>query len=401
MISGLGVMVMLTAPTVCAPWHLDASLRFVREAEQRNPASWPQIDGPRALISGETWAGVNRAVNDRIPFRGTLMGWKRDAEVSVLGARVVGKVGVGREGWLFFLPELGELAGTPDQMRASLSAAERFAAERPPGARLILVPAPDKSSLYPGRLVGPLERMREAGEPPRRLAREWFRTPGQPERVHTWSLFERAQAATPTLLYEVTGSHHSSIGSMVLARAMIDAVDPTLWNDGFVTYTETLVFQSDLSRSAGYKGRKEPWDRYEVVRPGVELVRYIRDGEPAPGQDRPPQGGHEANMRPARYINRSTGAGLIPGRTLIVHDSFIASYLRPTLRQFYEDVTFIHYNDLRGPDFQEALGDFDLVYLQCVERSLRPLFGGYFARYNLPGEHLARAISDRGMLTDE
>lgn len=406
LISGLGAMAMLAVPLVCAPWSSADSLRFIRQAEQRTPAAWPSIDGAGAFLSGETWAGVNRAVNDRIPFRGAMIGWKRDAEVRVLGDRVLGTVGIGREGWLFYLPELGELAGTPDQVRAALAGAERFGAERfgserPAGARLILVPSPDKSSLYPGQLVGPLERMGEAGEPARRLVRDWYRAGGVPERVDTWSLFERAQAATPTLLYETTGSHHSSFGSMVLARAMVDAVDPALWDDGLVKHTETLVYQSDLSRSAGYLGRTESWERFEVVRPGVELVRYIRDGEHAPGQDRPPAGQQAANMRPARYINRPTGAGLIPGRTLIVHDSFIASYLRPTLRQFYEDVTFIHYNDLRGSDFQEALGDFDLVYLQCVERSVRPLFSGYFARHALPGEHRARGIAERGMETSD
>jgi hypothetical protein len=401
LISGLGAMAMLAVPLVCAPWYSADSLRFIRQAEQRTPAAWPSIDGAGALLSGETWAGVNRAVNDRMPFRGAMIGWKRDASVGVFGNRVLGTVGVGREGWLFFVPELGELAGTPEQVRAALAGAERFGSERPAGARLILVPSPDKSSLYADRLVGPLERKWEAGEPARRLVREWYRSGGMPERVDTWSLFERVQAATPTLLYEKTGSHHSSFGSMVLARAMVDAVDPTLWEDGAVTHTATLVYQSDLNGLAGYMGRTESWERFEVVRPGVELVRYIRDGEVAPGQDRPPPGQHAADMRPARFINRSAGAGLIPGRTLIVHDSFVASYLRPTLRQFYEDVTFIHSNDLRGPDFQEALGDFDLVYLQCVERSVRPLFSGYFARHALPGEHRARAIAERGMETSD
>ena len=328
------------------------------------------------------WGQINLAINDRMPMRGRLLRLKLDLETNVLRERLLGtpgaqQVGLGRDDWLFLLAELGELTGTDDEVSFALDRAESAAGDPAWHARLILAPAPDKNSIYPEQLSAALKRLLRPHAENRERIRAWFRSSGTPDRIDTWSVFQEAKPAADELLYEATGSHHSSYGSMLLAKSMIDAADPSLWDPDHVQHVATWTFQSDLRTLAGYEGRVEDWKRYEVIRPGIELVTFLHDGRLISGTDRTPAEPGAEN-KPARYINRSTGSPIVPGRTLIVHDSFIASYLRPTLRQFFEDVTFVHHNDITPGDLQDSMRTFDLVYFEFAERGARPILQGYF-----------------------
>ncbi len=379
-------MAMLAWPLATAPWLTKDALHFVRNGEKRQPAAWPEIDHAGDLLASQTWGRVNQAINDRTPLRGELTEARRHIEIGVLGEREFGQVGIGRDGWLFYLPELGALTGTVAEVDHALAAYERARAEHGWSARVVLVAAPDKNSIYPEMLSAPLRDLLRPHLAKRQRIRDWFRQPGTPDRLDTWSYYERAKSGAIEPIYEPTGSHHSSLGSMHLAHAMIDAADPTLWDWSRVVHTETLVYQSDLSTMAGFVNRTESWDRYEVRRPGVETIAFVHNGTLMPeGVDRPPAA-PRANDLPARYVNRSDDAELIPGRTLVVHDSFIAGYLRPTLSRFFADVTFVHANLLTPGDLQDALNDFDLVYLECAERGIRPFLQGYFSVWQPPGE---------------
>ncbi|MFK7883502.1 MAG: hypothetical protein AB8F26_04875 [Phycisphaerales bacterium] len=389
-ISGTAALIMMAAPLLGSVFWSRDSLSFIRNAEKREPAGWPRPSKPADFFDSVLWQQVNLAINDRIPFRGDLLQLKLDLETRLLKEQLLGangneQVGLGRDGWLFLLQELGGMSGTDDEITFAISKAEA-AGENPSWkARLVLVPAPDKNSIYPEQLSPELERQLQPYAAKRERIRNWFASPGLPERLDTWSVFFRAKPNAEEALYEPTGSHHSSYGSMLLARAMIDAANPDLWDDDFVTHVRTLTYQSDLRSLAGWVGRTEDWKRYEVIRPGVELTAFLHNGELLEGVDRPPETPGAQN-KPARYINQSDSAELVPGRTLIVHDSFIASYLRPTLRQFFADVTFVHSDTIKPGDLQDALRSFDLVYFEFAERGARPILQGFFTDQTPAGE---------------
>jgi len=393
-ISGVGALLLLAAPILGAAIWSEDSLDFVRQTEKRPPAAWPAFSAPGDLIDADTWRQADRAIGDRIPWRAALVRTKVGIETRVLGDRLLGvpgeeKVGLGRDGWLFYLDSLGAMTGDSEQVARALAAAESAAASEDWRARLILVPAPDKASLYPEQLSRPLKRMLEPHAGNRGAIRDWFRQPGLPDRVDTWAYFKRAQASSEKPLYEPTGSHHSSFGSMVLAHAMLDAIDPSLWEPNLITHRATVRYQSGLSTLAGFFDRIESWERFEIVRPGIETEAFIHDGNLIPNADRAPNG-PGANDLPARYINRSAGPPLVDGRTLIVHDSFIAGYLRPTLSRFFSDVTFIHYRLITPGDLQDALRDYDLVVLEFVERSARQTLQGFFSKREPAGKDAIR-----------
>lgn len=393
-ISGSASLIMLAVPLLGSVLWSDESLSFIRKNEKREPAEWPTVAGARGVVDSAMWRQVDRAINDRIPFRGQLLQLKLDLETSLLKERLPGnaasrQVGIGRDEWLFLLSELGSMTGTDKQVSFALEMVERAAGNPAWRARLVLVPAPDKNSVYPEQLSPPLERLLEPHLEKRARIRVWFAAEGTPDRIDTWSAFRDAKPGAEELLYEPTGSHHSSYGSMLLAQAMIDAADPSLWDDSLIQYTRTLTYQSDLRTLAGWAGRAEDWRLFEVVRPGVELVTLLHDGNIIESADRPPNTPGAQN-KPARYINRSTGPELIPGRTLIIHDSFIASYLRPTLRQFFSDVTFVHYNTIKSGDIQDAMRTFDLVYFEFAERGARQALQGFFTDQTPAGEDRIR-----------
>lgn len=392
-IPGLCVLAMLGLPLASAPWASRYSLEFIRKVEGRKPAEFPEFSSARALIAGETWAGVDAAVNDRVPFRRALVRAKRDIEVVVLGDRMSGEIGIGRDGWLFYLPAFAEVMGDEKQVREAFELLEKYVTETPPRARLIMVPAPDKHTIYPEQLTSHFDGLMRRSRAARERLHAWFASEGVPERVNPWPLFMEAKEGAAEPVYEPTGSHHSSYGSMILARAMIAAVDPGLWDDADVRYIQTQHFRSDLSRLAGYLGDVSAWNFFEVVRPGIKLERFYYAGKEMPGVDRPPPA-PAANRQPARYVSRSAGARLITGRTLIVHDSFVAEYLRPTLRQFFEDITFVHWQSVTPSDLQEALDDFDLVYVQSAERAMRPRIAHFFSRKPRLGTHRLLTIAD-------
>ena len=331
-----------------------------------------------------------------MPLREEMVRLRRALETTVLGAWKFGVVGLGVDDWLFYLPSLGSQLGSIEEVRTALDRVDSFVAEETFTARLIITVGPDKHTIYPEYLSPPLWSLAERATEQRQLLHDWFEGPGPSERLPLWDRFLAERQESDALLYEPQGSHHSSLGSMILARAMIDALDPSLWHPEDVTYTTTLRYQADLATLAGFTGVESDFDWYEVVRPGVELVSFAHNGIVLPGQDRATaeQGPAEAA---ARYVSRSVGAPLIGGRTLIIHDSYVYSYLRPALRQFFEDVTFIAFGDIpTSDDLLEALSDFDLVYVESAEREFIAQANRLFAPSTPPGTHLLREISERG-----
>lgn len=392
---GIVTLAMLCLPLAISPWKSDDSLAAVAKSENRSPVDFPSLTSLGALLDADTWTQVDGAIRDRMPLRPDLVRIKRAWELAFLGQWKLGEVGVGRDDWLFYLPSL-DYRGTPtDQVQTVLDAVDAFAVEHEYPARLILTVGPDKSTVYPEYLSPPLRDLADRAREQRDLVHAWFATPGEPERIAPWDLYLDAKDTATQFLFEPTGSHYSSYGSMILAEAMIDAVDPTLWDPDEVTYMGTLRYQVGLATLAGLTGWARDFDQFEVVRPGVELVTFMVAGEEPVDGDGPPEG-ESARRAPARYLSRSSGQPLIGGRTLIIHDSYIAGYLRPTLRQFFADVTFVAFEDIPRPaDFLEALSDFDLVLMESAEREFPRNAATLFVPTTPNGQHLLRDITRR------
>lgn len=132
------------------------------------------------------------------------------------------KAVVGRDGWLFYRPSVLSLVGRPagapagDPLPAIRSFRDQLEAR---GIRLLVVPVPDKESVYPEKLSG---RAEGAGvvvcEPTRRLL-ERLQQSGI-EVVDLFEVFRRARAEEPRPLYLARDTHWSPEGARLAAAAV-------------------------------------------------------------------------------------------------------------------------------------------------------------------------------------
>jgi len=143
---------------------------------------------------------------------------------------------LGREGWLFYKPGAQYLTQRPDSLRASSSAAEALAAIvslrdqlEARGIGLLVVPAPNKESVYPDRLTRRAEALAGVVCPETRRVLGGLKAAGV-EVVDLFELFAKARKARAgASLYLAQDSHWSPAGARLAAEAVARRVLEKGW----------------------------------------------------------------------------------------------------------------------------------------------------------------------------
>ena len=384
-ITGIASLALICAPIVIAPFRMKQSLAFVHDLENRTPNAYPELKKPANLIDSKWWSSVSRAFEDRVPFRKELITLNK--KINPAGARereskkVVRGVVEGDDQWLFFRKSLAEDLGTLDETKQAIDTIEHFVANNTFKADLYIVVAPNKVTIYPEKLPDELQAKFAQSEEQRDLLTGYFAKPNAPYLIDIWTPMFEAKASNDQLLYEPAGSHHNSRGAMILAKAMIDAVDPTLWNDDEIIEEWTKTDIPDIAKIIGDWDMKETHTRLQIHRPGIEIVS-LTHSTPKTHETSEIKDPNFLSIDDVPYYNRRhvinrsiEGPGaepLIPGKTLILFDSFIGFYLHPTLSQYFEDVELIHIGTVDKAYFREAINTYDRVYFQSAERHIIP-----------------------------
>jgi hypothetical protein len=152
---------------------------------------------------------------------------------------------------------------------------------------------------------------------------------------------------------------------MTQARSLIEAIQPGLWEPDSVVPQPTGYVLTELPRRFMNLEILQPEESFRIERSGVEL-RYAQT-EITP----------EASRRIGTVEATSKGAALVPGRTVIVEDSFMLRS-RPFLSPYFERVDYLHRHEL-GTHQKEAaafLRGADRVVFQLVEDSRARILGG-------------------------
>ncbi|MEM1330589.1 MAG: hypothetical protein AAGG07_08520 [Planctomycetota bacterium] len=355
----------LLFPLAAMPFRGEADLEAVERVEQRTPSelSVPRVD---QVIDEDAWASFAAGLRDRVPFRVDVTRLVRAADRGFLGKHRFGPVVRGDDGWLFFFESTGFRAVDVAVFERSIDALRIAASER--GTRILLLSAPDKSSVYPELLGSAGPRYRAALED-REAVRAFFRDPARPELLDMWSVQDAAKAASGDQpIYELTGTHHNWIGASAMARAVVETLSPGLWDESALRERKEASFLLGLSRMAGFEGPEGRYVPIAVERDGVEVVAAFDLEGPVDVSGRI-RSGPPNYKKPVRVITAGT-AERIPGRTLLLHDSFVDSYLLDVLWPYFEDVTYVHYHNLKPGDLYGALDRFDTVIFETVERGL-------------------------------
>jgi hypothetical protein len=373
---------LLTIPLLLTPFRGEAVATFVHTVERRGQTRFPEFRTVGDYFSAKRWEQTERAMGDRFPLRDAVIPLKRGLEFHWLGKRRFGDVERGRDDWLFWIPSYD--MGEPDPehalraVRATLVEIDRYTAEhRGRRARLILAIAPDKASLYPEQLRPRARACYDAFLPARRLFEEHFTASQAPELLDLWTPYRAERDRTETLIYERLGTHHTQEAGLLMARAIVERAQPGAWEVDAVVRTGNGPASAELVRAAGVPWLTEEVPIAHVERAGITVSDMWLDRvwtpNPLWASTTPEHAG-----KPLYVENSTRRGGLIPGKTLIVHDSFIGNYLRPVLWQYFEEVSFLHQHVVENCELELAFDEYDLIVIEIVERhsleTLRELF---------------------------
>jgi hypothetical protein len=325
------------------------------EIENRPLLTPPPFSVNRLLDPG-WYSALDKYLTDNIALR-PLAVRLRARVTTNLGGTANPAVILGTGDWMFTREELAPACQlTAPQVVASLDrVAARFAAA---GQTFRFIVVPDKHVIYSDKLR-PDTSLAQTCTEGRRSAMRDALAQRTAYGVDGWSKLLAARAARPVgpPLYYMADSHWTPSGAIVGIKALIQSLDPALWRDDDVVPGRTTEVPQGLARQMGLP-RSEATLQIGV-RPGVKAVRTAVQVP--------------VHVNNARAVYRWTASGnrpLLPGRTVIVYDSFFGLNMA-RIAPFFEESIWIHVSDLKShPELGTLLGPFDRVILERVERGL-------------------------------
>lgn len=366
--SGIVCLSLLTLPAILSPISKSYNQTYLQNVEKRNPNLLPKaaLDN---LIDDSFYKELDNFLVDQVAFRGLLIQSYKFAEIKLLKESRIGSVDIGKSDWMYLRESYwNPKTQTEDEAYQAIQLLEDFLARtRQYNADFRLVVAPDKHTIYPEYLsskgVNDIKKTARARE----VFHSWFYQTDDERIINLWQKLSDYKSENEDLVYIPGDTHHTYTGAMIMAREIIDSIQPDLWQENAVQQVGQIP-SYDLNSMLGLKDIKlnERFilDVMEVQRPDVKNVSCIVQG-------RQYQCTNDLFTRSPsiQSISASSSQSLIRGKTLIIHDSFVKGFLRPSLAQFFENVSFVHHNDLTSESFHQALQDYDYVILETVERS--------------------------------
>jgi hypothetical protein len=340
-------------------------------AIENRPLLEPPALALGSLLDTSWYAAFDRFLADNVAVR-PLAVRIRGETYWRLGGTGNPEVVRGTDPWLFTIEEIqprcelgpADIAAALDRVRAAFTAG---------GQEFRFLVAPDKHAIYPEKL-DPAMPYGPACTDDRRVAMEAELTRRAEFTVDGWAAIRAERAADPDgpLLYYTEDSHWTTIGALPAIRDLIRSLGPDLWRDEDVVVGKPVRVAMELARQMGLS-RAETVPGV-TVRPGVTIVR-----EPI---------ATPFKTNEARAVYRITASGdrpLVPGRTIIVYDSFFGLNMA-AVAPFFEESIWIHFGDLQNhPEIGAVVGPADRVIMERVERGL------YFTRIDELLRPLARA----------
>jgi hypothetical protein len=307
-------------------------------------------------IADASWmVGVDAAIADNLKFRQYAIRIRGEVEW-LTGGTGNPNVLRGRDGWLFIA---GEFAPScrfdADQLLEAFRTGSTALKAAGQDAHLLVIP--DKHAVYPDKVAtNPFPPSCVEVGRAKLAAGLAAMAPGA---VDGQVLREAARAADPAgpLLFFPLDSHWTPTGATAVIEGLITSIDPRLWSDEDVDRSGRSRLRTDLGAQMGIR-------RSGTVA-GVAIRRALtvtRTDVEVP-----------VEVSNARSVFRTTSTGplpVVPGRTVIVYDSFFGIDV-PLVAPFFADATWIHVGDmLNHPELAKLTGPFDHVIVERVARGL-------------------------------
>lgn len=356
-LSALIIILALLIPGVGTPFLAKRSADAIQRHERRVPAKLGVWTGLATLIRPEYFSSVSDWLSDRLAFRTEFVTFKHTVDAKVLHHERIGEVHIGRDGWLFFDRSVEGGFRLPDLVDKSL---DRLTAFLDPSsgrhANVMFIVAPDKLSLYPEKLSDHTAKIIAEQADARQEFEQFFRSRDGQGVIDMWSRHRSEMAASGEDTYWSQDTHHNPRGQVLMARSMVEyfALD-AWWPEAARPDPEPGRREGDLARLAN------------IAYPEMVFQNYL-----PPTTDR-----RIEKLTPEVFGSQTTeyrvttrGRPLVPGRTLLLHDSFGVE-MRWLIPWFFEDITMvnINYANVRSGDFQAACANYDNIIVEVVERN--------------------------------
>lgn len=319
--------------------------------ENRPIAKRPTVTA-KGLLATDFYQGMSSHIVDTHPWRKDAVAAAAWLNLELFGDSPSPRVHVGREGWLFFDDALRMPCGNKAPLPQLLMQLGRLSAVLEESGRDFgFLITPNKSSIYPEFMSPRVRRLEACSARKRTSLRSHLAEAGLPGYVDLFAKLDFVKA--DGLLYFPNDSHLNSFGSVAQTRAIIRLLRPELWQPEDLLAPKKRAHIGDLTRLMGLPSGVAT-ERYVLKRRDVQLVRQIETDLGGP----PP-------LR--RYVSTGTSSDLIASPTLFLHDSQL-NLSMPMLRQFFADVSFIHWNQFDPEVVSQLMAESSLVMLQVVER---------------------------------
>jgi hypothetical protein len=346
------LVVAVTLLGLCLPWALLVGGLRPKPIENRPLVPFPQLTGT-GLLDASSMRAIDAFLADNIALRSYAVRIRGEV-IALSGGTGNPQVLRGRDGWLFTRAEFEPTCRYPvaTVTGALVAAKTAFAAA---GRTFRFVAVPDKHTIYPDELPPANPFPPPCTELQRGTVRAAFARLG-PVAVDGWSALAAARATDPgELLYYRADTHWTQIGALAVIKSLVLSLDAALWSDADVTIEGTTNRSVDLAIQVGVR-RVETVPRV-VIRPGT----VTRTDVAVPVEI------HNAR---AVFTTTASGRPTLPGRTLIIYDSFFGIDVQ-LVSPFFANATWIHVGDLQNhPELARLLGPFDTIVLERVERGL-------------------------------
>lgn len=309
----------------------------------------------------EVFKEFGRYVADRLPLRSAAI--RADAAIDenvfredpAFGGGSSPRVIRGRDGFLFIADAIDNACGphlTPEETVARFKALADAILES--GRSVLTMIAPDKSSVHPELLPSDLAR-RDCFDQYTESLWGGLASARIPGYVDLRAKVVRKSSETREPLYFRMDSHWDAAGGLVAVQAAIERLQPGLWSEAEVNFGGLYDYYGDLTGLLG-NPQVDQAPSYSVVRPDVQAV----SNEPLDNVE---------GSFSRRFVNAAPPGRLIPGKTLLILDSYGLVAL-PNIAPFFEDLTVVGFVEFEPSKFISLIEQSDLVWLLCIERGL-------------------------------
>lgn len=354
------------------PWT--ASLFGATSASiERRPAVTLPILNRETVRDASTFDQLNRWFRDATPLRNQSTGWYHRIWLQLDISSDTGVVE--GPGETFFLAE--DFSNACLDLYESQELVDRFAefseAAEAGGKEWLFVVAPDKATILDSQLEGRADFAAECGRQTRPEFREALASTGAS--IDFVEPLIQAEAEEPGRWYYEHDSHWTFDAGTLAAEEIVNHFEPGLFNTEYVEELDrSLPINGDIFGRLGILKSLDVPDPFQTSnRPGIETVF-----------EQTPTGG----TSPVRSHESSGSGDLIPGETLVLRDSMM-NFAENQLASYFEEVHFIHWDDIGRVNFMERVAEADRVIMMRVERTvhetiaenlLAPGWGRNFAR---------------------